>query len=111
MALTITHLVRPLNEGVQGAVVRGVCRVQFDSTYPAGGESFAAADVGLTSFISVAATPTTNLNATTTDFVTWVAATSKLMAFEGNGAATPLNEEATADISALIVDVTYLGRF
>lgn len=111
MAVTITHLVRPLNEGVTGAVVRGVARVQFDSTYPAGGESFAAADVGLTSFVSVACTPTTNLNATTTDLVTWNSTSSKLMAFECAGAATPLTEDATVDLSALIVDVTYLGRF
>lgn len=109
MALTLSEVER----GVVGDLRYVIMNVTFDATYPAGGESLTAADLGFTSdvFLVTAAaalhsTPTTAL------VPVYNHATNKLIALEGNydAADGPLQEDATADLSAFSCRIFALGR-
>lgn len=82
-----------------------VANVTFDSSYPAGGEPYTAADFGLSSIDFMMCEPA--LGSSTTAYVCLADhANKKLMLFNSNGAApAALLETATANQSATVVRV------
>lgn len=85
--------------------------VQFDSTYPAGGEAFTAADVGMASITNLQVTINKPLTGTTSAAISWDKANSKLQMFASNGAApAALVEVAAVDQSAVVADVLVYGK-
>lgn len=84
--------------------------VQFDSTYPVGGEAFVAGDIGLSTINNVYVTVNKPLTGTTVNMVTWDKANSKLQVWESGATGTPLLESDTVDQSALVCDVLAYGK-
>lgn len=114
MALTIanTHPQFPLIP-VGNGVVSKVVTVTFDSSYPAGGESFVPSDVGLSEFLCVL--PSVDANADLPYVVQYDYTAQKLMAFgvqqDADAATTDVLDEAgdTDNLAALVVRVLVLG--
>lgn len=105
MALSITTN-RPSVFGDR-RVVTGT--VTFDSTYPAGGESLTAANIGLTSiefFDAQAAMNSTPLALV----LSYNRTTSKILAFESGAANDAMIENNTTDISAYSFDFFAIGK-
>lgn len=95
MALTIDVIKRvalPAGKAV-------VADVTFDATYPAGGESLTAADLGFTSLEALLASESTGTHMVVYDYTN-----SKLRLFD-----TPGTEEVTADQSSTVVRVFAVG--
>ena len=85
--------------------------IQFDSTYPAGGEAFTAADLGMATVQNLQFTTNKPVTGTTTNYATWDKANSKIQLFSSNGAApAALLETSTADQSACVVDYLVYGK-
>lgn len=108
MALTLADVAR----GAFGHKRFVVTTVTFDSSYPTGGESLTAADLGLVSIDAVL--PCAAVNATPVAVVTTYDKTnSKLLAFQADGAASGLASLAqvanTTDLSAFSTVICVIG--
>lgn len=84
--------------------------IQFDTTYPAGGEVITAANVGLASIKSLQVTVNKQIGATTANYCSWDKANSKLQLFESGATGDALIETNLADSSAVVVDVLAYGK-
>lgn len=85
-------------------------RVQFDTTYPAGGEAFVAADLGLATVDNLQVTVDKQIGATTANYASWDRANSKLQLFESGASGDALIETNLADSSAVILNVVAYGK-
>lgn len=111
MALTWTIADPPVFPEFTGQRGFKRARVQFDSTYPVGGEAFTAADVGLATIDNMQVTIDKPLTGTTVNYAGWDRANSKLQLFSSNGAApAALVETATVDQSACVLNVVAYGK-
>lgn len=110
MAVAVTLIdPRPVADFV-GQIVPVRARVQFDATYPAGGEAITAAMFGLSTILSLQITVSTQIGATTGNYCSWDRANSKLQLFESGASGDALIETNLADSSAVILDVVVYGR-
>ena len=111
MALTISN-VNAIADDIWGRHKVRIVDVTFDSSYPTGGESFTAANVGLAELHMVLSIPKA---ATTNHVVQYDYTNSKLKVLgveqDADGATVePLDEETnTADLSTLVVRVLCIG--
>ncbi len=110
MALTWVVIDPPVFAEFNGQKGYKRATVQFDSTYPAGGEAFVAADAGMSTVTNLVATVNKPLTGTTTTMITWDKANSKLQLWESGATGTPLLETDTVDQSALVADVLVYGK-
>lgn len=104
MALTLTKVGR---NNVAGNLDFLIYDVTFDSSYPAGGESLTAADVGLTKIFYVSD------GVSDTGYVTrYNYSTSKLQAFDSDYSTStdgPLQETGTTNLATSDVRVLIVG--
>lgn len=84
--------------------------IQFDTTYPAGGEVITAANVGLATIDSLQVTVNKQIGATTGNYCSWDKANSKLQLFESGATGDALIETNLADSSAVVVEVLAYGK-
>lgn len=111
MALTVTIADPPVFAEFTGQKGYKRGTIQFDTTYPVGGEAFTAADLGMATVQNLQFTTNKPLTGTTTNYATWDKANSKIQLFGSNGAApAALVEAATADQSACVVDYLVFGK-
>lgn len=111
MALTWTIQDPPVFAEFTGQKGYKRARVNFDSTYPAGGEAFTAADLGLATVDNLQITIDKPLTGTTSATISWDRANSKLQMFASNGAApAALVEVAAVDQSAVFANVLAYGK-
>lgn len=111
MALTVTVQDPPVFSEFAGQKGYKRARIQFDATYPAGGEALTAADLGMASIDNMQITIDKPLTATTVNYAGWDKANGKVQLFSSNGAApAALVETATADQSACILNVVAYGK-
>jgi hypothetical protein len=113
MALTVT---RPVSgsDGVWGNKRVKVREILFDSSYPTGGESLTAADVGLKTIEQVLPHgPASNSDGTGGNLgvpVRYDHSTSKLQAFESAGDGDSLDEVgSTNSLANYLVRITFIG--
>lgn len=110
MALSIANVKKQLPSVAVGGLRGRLVEVTFDNSYPTGGESFTADNVGLAEILYVGVSVKTAGYVVVYDY-----ANSKLKVFgvqqDADAAVTdPLDEEDdTADLSALVVRLFVLG--
>lgn len=111
MAVTVTVLDPPVFAEFNGQKGFKRATLQFDSTYPVGGEPITAANFGLSTLEALQITTNKPLTGTTTHYATWDKANSKVQLFGSNGAAgAALVEAAIADESACVLDCLAYGK-
>ena len=107
MALTISNPSNARdNTGVPGDMRYTIKTITFDNSYPTGGESISAADVGLESIALVLLSPDHNGYVAQFDY-----SNSKISLWEAGADGAALDEFGnTGDASAVVVRAMFYGR-